>query len=277
MEGYMMLLPALLLSALLVLTHAYFGLHVLARGIIFVDLALAQIAALGASLALLIGEDMHGNAAWFFALGAALAAALGLTGLRRLPHTALREAVIGCVYVVATALTVVILSRSPLGLDQLRALLNGNILWAGTREIVLIGAVYAVLALLHGVRHRYFHALSFGTPGAPPQGGVWELVFFASFAVVITLAVQVAGVLLVFALLILPALSATLFTTGFKAQLLTAWVLGGMGCLLGLGLSYGFDLPSGPTMVCALGLLPLAALALRPLAGLVKARRASDD
>ena len=116
MDAWILLLPALALSALLVLTHTYFGLHVLARGIIFVDLALAQVAVLGAAIAFLLGEDLHGATAQGYALAAALAAAAGFAGLRRLPDKTLREVAIGCVYVVATALTILILSRSAPGL-----------------------------------------------------------------------------------------------------------------------------------------------------------------
>lgn len=258
----MLLLPALALSALLVLTHTYFGLHVLARGIVFVDLALAQVAALGASVAFLLDHEVHGGAARVYAFGAALLAGAGFAWLRRLPDKTLREVAIGCVYVVAAALSIVILSRSAPGMEELRALLNGNILWVRWGEIALVAAVYAALALLHGVFWPRFQALSFG--GHAPRGALlWELLFFASFAAVITLAVQLAGVLLVLAFLILPAFSAVLLARTPSRRLVLGWLLGLGGAVAGLVCSVLADLPTGPTMAVVLGLLPILAALMR--------------
>lgn len=283
MDAWLILLPAFALSVLLVLTHTYLGLHVLARGIIFVDLALAQVAALGASLAFLLGQDPHGLDAHLYALGATLAAAFGFAKLRRLPGKTMREVVIGCVYVVTTALSIVVLSRSASGLDELKAMLNGSILWARWEEIALIGGVYLVLVALHVIWRRRFHALSFapveaaveaaegaaeGAAEAP--GFLWEFLFFASFAVVITLAVNLAGVLLVFAFLIIPAFSASLLARSFGARLALGWAIGVVGSLAGLWVSYNADLPVGATMVSVLGALPIVAALI---AALARARR----
>ncbi|MCZ6522566.1 MAG: metal ABC transporter permease [Alphaproteobacteria bacterium] len=279
MDAWLILLPAFALSVLLVLTHTYLGLHVLARGIIFVDLALAQVAALGASLAFLLGQDPHGLDAHLYALGATLAAAFGFAKLRRLPGKTMREVVIGCVYVVATALSIVVLSRSASGLDELKSMLNGSILWARWEEIALIGGVYLVLVALHAVWRRRFHALSLapveagegaaeGAAEAP--GFLWEFLFFASFAVVITLAVNLAGVLLVFAFLIIPAFSASLLARTFGARLALGWAIGVVGSLAGLWVSYNADLPVGATMVSVLGALPIVAALI---AALARARR----
>ena len=275
MDAWLSLLPAFALSVLLVLTHTYLGLHVLARGIIFVDLALAQVAALGASLAFLLGQDPHGLDAHLYALGATLAAAFGFAKLRRLPGKTMREVVIGCVYVVATALSIVVLSRSASGLDELKAMLNGSILWARWEEIALIGGVYLVLVALHVIWRRRFHALSFAAKGAgegvaDAPGFLWEFLFFASFAVVITLAVNLAGVLLVFAFLIIPAFSASLLARSFGARLALGWAIGVVGSLAGLWVSYNADLPVGATMVSVLGALPIVAALI---AALTRARR----
>ncbi len=275
MDAWLILLPAFALSVLLVLTHTYLGLHVLARGIIFVDLALAQVAALGASLAFLLGQDPHGLDAHLYARGATLAAAFGFAKLRRLPGKTMREVVIGCVYVVTTALSIVVLSRSASGLDELKAMLNGSILWARWEEIALVGGVYLVLVALHAVWRRRFHALSFapveagegaaeGAAEAP--GFLWEFLFFASFAVVITLAVNLAGVLLVFAFLIIPAFSASLLARSFGARLALGWAIGVVGSLAGLWVSYSADLPVGATMVSVLGALPIVAALIAALA-----------
>jgi zinc/manganese transport system permease protein len=161
MDAWLILLPAFTLSVLLVFTHTYLGLHVLARGIIFVDLALAQVAALGASVAFLLGQDPHGLGAQLYALAATLAAAFGFAKLRRLPDKTTREVVIGCVYVVATALSIVVLSRSAAGMEELKALLNGSILWVRWQEIALVAVIYVALAGFHMGFWRHFRALSF--------------------------------------------------------------------------------------------------------------------
>lgn len=262
----MILLPAFVVSALFVLSHTYLGLHVLARGIIFVDLALAQVAAFGASVAILFGLDVHSPQAQLMALAATLVAAGGFTWLRRVQDKTTREVVIGSVYVVTTALAVVVLSQSARGLEELKALLNGSILWVQWSEIGLVAAVTAGFGLLHVIWRRRFHDLSFDDGGGPPAPGFWEFAFFGSFAVVITIAVGIAGILVVFAFLIIPAFSASLLTGTFRGRLVLGWLLGIIGALCGLAVSYAADLPVGATVVSVLGLLPI-------LAGVVRAAR----
>lgn len=265
MEPWLILLPAFAMSALMILTHTYLGLHVLARGIIFVDLALAQVAALGMSLAFLVGEEPHGLNAQLYAFGATLTAAFAFAGLRRIPGKTTREVIIGCVYVVATALSIVILSRSTQGMEELKSLFNGNILWIRWQEIAVVSGIYLTLAILHGIYHKRFYALSFSTEETRLPGFLWEFLFFASFAIVITLAVNVAGVLLVFAFLIIPAFSASLVAHALVGRLLLGWGLGLLGAVAGLWLSFAADLPVGATVVSVLGLLPLVAVGLRAM------------
>lgn len=265
MEPWLILLPAFAMSALMILTHTYLGLHVLARGIIFVDLALAQVAALGMSLAFLAGEEPHGLNAQLYAFGATLTAAFAFAGLRRIPGKTTREVIIGCVYVVATALSIVILSRSTQGMEELKSLFNGNILWIRWQEIAVVSGIYLTLAILHGIYRKRFYALSFSTEETRLPGFLWEFLFFASFAIVITLAVNVAGVLLVFAFLIIPAFSASLLANALVGRLLLGWGLGLLGAVAGLWLSFAADLPVGATVVSVLGLLPLVAVGLRAM------------
>lgn len=265
MEHWLILLPAFAMSALMILTHTYLGLHVLARGIIFVDLALAQVAALGMSLAFLLGEEAHGLSAQMYAFGATLTAAFAFAGLRHIPGKTTREVIIGCVYVVATAMSIVILSRSAQGMEELKALFNGSILWVRWQEIAVVATIYLCLVILHGVYRKQFYALSFATQEIRPPGFLWEFLFFASFAVVITLAVNIAGVLLVFAFLIIPAFSASLVAHSMAGRLLMGWGLGLFGAVAGLWLSYTADLPVGATVVSVVGLLPLVALGLRAI------------
>lgn len=267
MEAWQILLPAFALSGLMIITHTYLGLHVLARGIIFVDLALAQVAALGISVAFLLGEDAHGPRAQLYAFVATLLAAFAFAGLRRIEGKTMREVIIGCVYVVTTALSIVILSRSAQGMEELKSLFNGNILWVRWDEIALVAGLYAALALFHFIFRKQFLALSFEPDAAARPGFLWEFLFFASFAVVITLAVNVAGVLLVFAFLIIPAFSASILTASLFKRLLLGWGLGLLGSTGGLWLSFAADLPTGATVVSVLGVVPLAAAIMRIATG----------
>ena len=262
MNAWALLAPALAVSVLMLIAHTYLGLHVLARGIIFVDLALAQIAVLGLSVAFLVGYEAHSFQAHVFAFGAALCAAGGFALLRRIPSKVTREVAIGCAYVVATALTVVILSRSSQGMEELKSMLNGNVLFVRWGEVGTLAAVYGAAALLHAVFFRHFQALSFND-GTTKYHFLWEFLFFASFALVITLGVDLAGVLLVFAYLIIPAFSASLLSEAFHVRLLLGFLLGLAGSVLGLWLSFTGDLPVGATMVASLGLLPVVAALTR--------------
>lgn len=262
MDAWQILLPAFVMSALMIITHTYLGLHVLARGIIFVDLALAQMAALGASVAFLLGKEAHGIEAQAFAFGATLVAALAFTGLHKIPDKTAREVTIGCVYVVTTALSLVILSRTTQGMEELKSLFNGNILWVRWEDIAFVAFAYGMLVLLHGLQRKRFYALSFETKNNNRPSLVWEFLFFASFAVVITLAVNIAGILLVFACLIIPGFSASLLVGSFGKRLLLGWVLGLVGSAIGLWLSFIADLPVGATVVSLLGVLPIVAVLL---------------
>lgn len=263
MDTMLILAPPAALMLLMLLTHTYLGLHVLARGIIFVDLALAQVAALGVAVALLLGLEAHGLTGQLFALGATLAAAAAFAGLRRLADKTAREVAIGCVYVVATALSIVILSRSAHGTEELEAMLNGNILWVRWRDLAWMAIIYAVLGVLHALFRARFLALSFDVDARNGVPFLWEFLFFASFALVITLAVNLAGVLLVFALLIIPAFTAALLAARVWHRLVLGWALGVAGCLAGLALSFAADLPTGATVVSVLGLLPVTLGVLR--------------
>lgn len=261
MDAWTILLPALLMSTLMLISHTYLGLHVLARGIIFVDLALAQIAALGVSIAFLFGEEPHGLTSQLYAFTATLLAAVAFAGLRRINGKTAREVIIGCTYVITTALSIVILSRSAQGMEELKSLFNGNILWVRWQEIGLVASIYLLLALLHWLYRKKFIALSFESEQQAP-GFLWEFLFFATFAIVITLAVNIAGVLLVFAYLIIPAFSASLISSSLAGRLLIGWGLGLSSTVAGLWVAFVYDLPVGATVVAVTGVLPLVALTM---------------
>jgi zinc/manganese transport system permease protein len=244
-------LPALACAALVAI-HAYFGLHVLERNVIFVDLALAQVAALGATAAFLLGHPPLGLAAHAYALGFTIAAAALLASTRAWSGRVPQEAQIGVVYVVAAAAALLLVDRAPQGAEHIRQILTGNILTVGWSELAWAAALYAAVGLAYP-----WVARALG-----PSGWISEFAFYAAFGIVVTSSVALAGVLLVFAFLIIPASIGVLHATRFASQLAIAWMAGTATAIVGLGISYASDLSTGATLVCAYG----AALAIAGIA-----------
>jgi len=251
-------------SVVFVLMHAYLGVHVLRRKIVFADLALAQLSALGATVAFANGYAATsaaglGYAFLFTAMGAALLAAT--RGLARLVS---QEAFVGIVYVVATAATILVVDRSPQGAEHVKKILVGSILTVDAADVAKFTALYAAIGLLHWLVRRPLLALSSETA---PAGAIrvavwaWDFAFFLSFGIVVTSSVVTAGVLLVFSLLIVPAVIGSIFSGKLPVVLLIAWSVGIAACAAGLAGSYALDLPTGAAMVTALaGFLLLAGL-----------------
>ena len=251
------------LAAALVLAgiHAWLGLHVLARGVIFVDLALAQVAALGATVALLMGHTAQGAGAYGYALAFTAGGAAMLAGLRDRPALARAtipiEAVIGIVYAVAAALTVLVLERVPLGGEQVKALLVGTLLAVTSDDVARLATLYALIGVACWLARRPLAALSFG--GTLRHARLWDFGFYLVFGVVVTSSVRVAGVLLVFAYLIVPAVAAAALSATPLRRLMIGWVVGVLGSVAGIAASFRWDLPTGATVVATLGAM-LAAL-----------------
>ena len=251
-------------SVVFVLIHAYLGVHVLRRRVVFADLALAQLSALGASVAFANGYAVTSPAGFAYAFGfTALGAAL-LTLTRDVARSVSQEAVIGIVYVVATAATILVVDRSPLGAEHVKKILVGSIVTVDAADIAKFAALYAVIGLLHWWARRPLLSLS---REQSPQSrsrlevAAWDFAFFLSFGIVVTSSVATAGVLLVFSLLIVPAVIGFTFSDKVSIVLPIAWSAGIAACAAGLAGSYAFDLPTGATMVTALaGLLVLASL-----------------
>jgi len=248
-------LLALPFLACLVLTgiHAYLGLHVLARGVIFVDLALAQLAALGLTVALLAGHSPASAAAYWYALAFAVAGGLlfAATRMRRAPIP--QEAIIGIVYAVSTALTVLVVDRAPQGAEHIKQLLVGSILTVSGADVAALAGLYAVVGLVHGLARRPLLAISFAPGGGGARVAVWDALFYASFALVVTSSVRLAGVLLVFTFLVVPAAIAALLVRGIGARLALGWATGAVASAAGLIAAYRWDLPTGATVVAAFG------------------------
>lgn len=256
--------------ACLVLTgiHAYLGLHVVERGVIFVDLALAQIAALGATLGFLLGFGLHSIQGYLVAVGFTLvgAAIFSVTRLRK--PIVPQEAFIGIVYAVAAAASILVLSHAPEGGEELKALLVGHLLFVGPKDVLKIFLLYSVIGLLHW-RVRSPLLLISQNPEEAFQRGfrvrLWDFLFYATFGFVVTSSVALAGVLLVFSFLIVPAVCGVLLTHSIGKRLLVGWIVGTLTSMAGVSASYFWDLPTGATIVCAFGAILLLLWIVRPL------------
>src|SRR5947209_648935 len=253
----------------LVLTgiHAYLGVHVLAREVVFVDIALAQIAALGATAAFLVGYDLETWESYAIGLGATLVGALVLSLTRTRHRHVSQEAVIGVVYAVSSAGAVLLADRAAHGTEHIRAMLVGSLLAVRGSEVSKVAVLYALIGALHWVCRKPFFLISTDPDAAYAQGWrvrLWDFVFYASFGVVVTSSVRIGGVLLVFSYLIVPALAGVALGGTVAARLLIGWSFGTLVSVIGMAASALLDLPTGATVVCTFGVTLLAfALAAR--------------
>ena len=261
----------------LVLTgiHAYLGVHVLAREVVFVDIALAQIAALGATAAFLLGWGADTWESYAFGLSATLLGALVLALTRSRRRHVSQEAVIGVVYAVSSAAAVLLSDRAAHGAEQVRAMLVGNLLAVRGSEVVEVAVLYATIGIFHWLCRRPFFLISTDPDAAFREGRrvrLWDFLFYASFGVVVTSSVRIAGVLLVFSYLIVPALAGIMLGRTIASKLLIGWGFGTLVSVVGIVASAALDLPTGATVVCAFGLtlvvLWVVFLAMKPASGL---------
>ncbi len=246
------LIACLLLPGLLV----YLGLHIVRREIIFVDLALAQVAALGNCLAILLGYDAHDWQTYAWAAGFTIVGAAIFTVTRSKNHRVPQEALIGIVYVVAAALGILLLSRSAEGNEELRRTLVGDVLLVRPGEVGKTFVLYALIGLVHFIFRKRFLAISFQPERALTEGRAikwWDFLFYALFGFVVTSFVQIGGVLLVFSYLIVPAVCANFLVESLGARLAVGWSTATIASVAGLYASYALDLPTGAAIVCTLG------------------------
>lgn len=249
------LAACLILPPLLV----YLGLHVVKREVIFVDLALAQVATLGTCVALILGYQFSDRVTFWISLGVTfLAAALfswtRSSDKRQVPQ----EAIIGITFVVAAAGVILLLSRVSGGKEELEHLLTGDILNVTARDVGQRAGIFAILGVFYGVFHKRFALISSDPDQASATGlnvRLWDFLFYAAFALVVVSFVRLAGVLLTFAYLIVPAVCAVMLAQGWKRRLAIGWAIAGAASLIGLWASYRLDLPTGAAIVCASGLL----------------------
>ncbi|HYA14902.1 MAG TPA: metal ABC transporter permease [Syntrophales bacterium] len=234
---------------LLILTHAYFGIHILERGIIFVDLSLAQFVGVGIALSFLSGHE--GTERYIFSIAFAVLGAFILAFSRRIARYTNIEAFIGVLYIFSFAASILILDRSPHGLEEFKSILNGNIIWVEPQSVLYTFILYLVISVPHVIFRKRFLELSRNGEG----GFMWEFLFFLTFAIMLVISVQMAGILQVFAFLIIPALIGRLFTRETLKVLICGWLLGLVSSTFGIVASYKWDLPVAPVIVASLSML----------------------
>ena len=256
MEIFQFLLAPFAASLILTGIHAYLGVHVVERGVIFVDLALAQIAALGATIAILAGINPHGGGAYWISLGFTFlgAAIFALVRTRRghIPQ----EAIIGIAYAVASAAAILAMSKATGETEHLKDMLVGNILAVSWPEVRQTALLYGAIGAFHYIFRRNFLLISMDPAKAEATGlsiRLWDFLFYASFGFVVTSSVAIAGVLLVFCYLIVPSVGAMLFADRIGPRLAIGWMMGTLVSALGVYLSVKLDLPTGATIVCTFG------------------------
>jgi zinc/manganese transport system permease protein len=256
MEIFLFLLAPFVASLILTGIHAYLGVHVVERGVIFVDLALAQIAALGATVAIVAGMDPHGRASYWLSLGFTfLGAAIFAFARTRRGHIP-QEAFIGIAYSVASAMAILLMSKATGETEHLKDMLVGNILAVSWPEVRKTAILYALVGIFHYVFRKKFLLISINHEKADSLGisvRFWDFLFYASFGFVVTSSVAIAGVLLVFCYLIVPSVEAMLFADRIGPRLAIGWTMGTLVSALGCYLSVQLDTPTGATIVVTFG------------------------
>lgn len=243
---------------ILVGIHCYLGLHVLRRGVIFVDLSLAQVAGLGTTVALLFEIEHHSTGSYFISLGHTLAVAALFAWARRLEQKISQEVLIGIVYALASASVILVVNNLSHGAEHIKEILVGHILWVSWGDVIKTGVIYFIVSGVHYYFRKPLIAVSFGQKTENPM--LWDFLFFALFGVVITSSVQIAGILLVFSFLIVPALISTFFQSQMRGRLIFGWIFGFFICALGMVFSYILDLPAGAVLVVCFTATPILLL-----------------
>jgi len=260
-----LMLAPLVAALVLIILHAYLGIHIIARGVIFVDLALAQVAALGFTSATLMGFEPGSLAGYLLSVTATLIGAAILSVSRIKHEYVTQEALIGAVFVTASAATILLAAQAPRGSEHVEELLTGTLLWVTWGEIWQTAIIYAVIGGIHWLLREKFLTISLKPREAAAKGWRlrwWDFVFYGLFGVVVTSSVGIAGVLVVFSFLVIPAVIAFMFARKRGQLLAVAWAVGIVATVLGLFASFQFDLPTGPVIVCVFALSLLIALVI---------------
>jgi zinc/manganese transport system permease protein len=260
------LLAPFIASLILTGIHAYLGVHVVERGVIFVDLSLAQIAALGTTMAVLYGLEPHGVPAYIVSLLFTFIGAAVFSTVRSRRVRIPQEAIIGICYAVASAAAILAMSKSTEQTEHLKEMLVGNILAVSWFEVAKTAILYGAIGLFHFIFRRKFLLISMDPEAAEKEGisiRFWDFLFYASFGFVVTSSVAIAGVLLVFCYLIVPSVGAMLFADRIGTRLAIGWTMGTLVSALGVYLSLQIDLPTGATIICTFALVLMAMAIVR--------------
>jgi zinc/manganese transport system permease protein len=264
MDALSLMLWPLIASLVLPWLLVYLGLHIVQRGVIFVDLALAQTAAFGTCVAMIAGYDVHDWQSYAFSLGFTMVGAVVLTFTRSRDQRVPQEALIGIVYVVAAAAAILALSKSAGGNEELQRSLVGELLVVPHQEVLKTFGLFVVIGVAHFVFRKKFMAISADPEQAAASGlnvRWWDFVFYMLFGLVVTSFVHIGGVLLVFSYLVVPAVCATYLVNSFVARFAVGWAIATAASVASLGITAKIDLPIGAAIVCVLGaMLILAAM-----------------
>lgn len=246
-------LPAILMIVCLVGIHCYLGIHVLKREVIFIDLSLAQLAALGYAIGGIFDLEINSNLAYLIALSFTFLGAILFAFAKRAKEVVSQESLIGITYALGSSVVLLILNNSPHGSEHLKELLVGRLLWVTSFDVAKMFVIYCVIGIIHFVFRDKFLKLSSGEK--IKNSFYWDFLFYALFGIVITSSVGNAGILLVFSLLIGPAVISKCYKSSIKEQLFLGWIIGVVFCIVGLVLSYKLDTPVGATIVALIAAL----------------------
>jgi zinc/manganese transport system permease protein len=264
---------AVIVSLVLAGIHAYLGFHIVRRGVLFVDLALAQMAALGLALGLMLGLEHHPVASYLLSLGMTFVGAAVFAWLRGRARIVPLEAFIGIVFATAQAAVFLVLEKSPSGPEHLKETLVGSIFTVDPKHVARVAFIYAAVGIVHVLLRKPFFEITNDPEGAKARGRkvfVWDLLFYATFGFVVTSSVQMAGVLLVFGFLVIPAVAGLIASPRPGVALAVGWIFGFVASVLGLIGSVSMDMPAAPSILVTLtGLL----LLVGPIAGWFRRRR----
>ena len=240
--------------------HAYLGFHIVRRGVLFVDLALAQMAALGVALGVVLGLEHNEVQSYLLALGMTFIGAALFAWLRGRSRSVPLEAFIGIVFATAQAVVFLVLEKTPSGPEHLKETLVGSLFTVEPRHILRVAILYTVIAVVHFVLRKPFFEITTDAQAAKAKGRrlfLWDFLFYATFGFVVTSSVQIAGVLLVFGFLVIPAVAGLMTTSRTGGALAVGWSFGFIGSVVGLLASVHWDLPAAPTILAALTVLLL--------------------
>jgi zinc/manganese transport system permease protein len=267
-----LVMAPLAVGLIIVAMNAYFGLHIIRRGVIFVDLAFAQIAALGSTVGLLLGAHAGSPTSWGLTFAFTVLGAVIFSLTRMEDSIVPQEAIIGIAYVVASALVILLTSFTAEGAEHVKETLTGSLIWTTWPTVGIVAVAYLVIGAFHYLTRHQMRRITF-YPDSAPRLRMWDFVFYLTFGVAITFSVTLAGVLLIFSTLVIPATIAFLFTARFNTALILAWASGALALIAGLWGSVVWDVATGPLLVVTFGVALILAFAVRPLLGGPASRR----